>query len=127
MNYTTLKIIGRDTKFFHPNECPLCHKVAIFNNHQYMNYIDVNEKVEVVWKCPNNECQKIFIAYYSIINDSETQLVYFTPTEIILNEFPELIEKISPNFISIFKEAEKAKQGNLLQIAGPGYRKATEY
>ncbi|MFZ1989529.1 MAG: hypothetical protein WAW96_07115 [Alphaproteobacteria bacterium] len=40
---------------------------------------------------------------------------------------PAHIQKLSPAFVAIYREAEEAKQLGLLQIAGPGYRKAFEF
>jgi hypothetical protein len=43
------------------------------------------------------------------------------------NPFPGTISKLSPTFVSIFSEASEAKHLGLMQIAGPGYRKAFEF
>jgi hypothetical protein len=39
----------------------------------------------------------------------------------------ETISKVSPDFCSIYDEAQKAEQYDLLLVAGPGYRKALEF
>ena len=47
--------------------------------------------------------------------------------DIQIPNFPESIKKISQNFIDIYCEAEESKQRGLIQVAGPGFRKAFEF
>lgn len=50
------------------------------------------------------------------------------PKEIIqLKAIPEIIDEISPNFRSIFEEAQAAQHLGYTQICGGGYRKALEF
>jgi hypothetical protein len=37
------------------------------------------------------------------------------------------IQKISPDFVSVYREAEEAELRNLKLVCGPGYRKALEF
>jgi len=42
-------------------------------------------------------------------------------------KFPESVEKLSPKFCEIYNEAAWAESLKLLNVAGPGYRKALEF
>lgn len=55
------------------------------------------------------------------------ELQALKPINIADEEFPEAIQKISPTFISIYKEAVESRERRLFQIAGPGFRKAFEF
>jgi len=39
----------------------------------------------------------------------------------------EIIQKISADFVSVYREAEEAELRNLKLVCGPGYRKALEF
>lgn len=41
--------------------------------------------------------------------------------------FPSIIEDISPEFINIFRQSEKAERAGLNQLTGPSYRRALEF
>jgi hypothetical protein len=49
------------------------------------------------------------------------------PMEFSEVTFSETIEKVSPDFCSIYRQADKAEKLQLDLIAGPGYRKALEF
>jgi hypothetical protein len=49
------------------------------------------------------------------------------PTELTEMTFNETIEKVSPDFCSIYRQADKAEKLQLDLVAGPGYRKALEF
>ena len=57
----------------------------------------------------------------------EKTLLSVKPIKPVVSQFHEVIAKLSPTFIEIFTEAEEASQMGLVQIAGPGYRKAFEF
>ena len=50
-----------------------------------------------------------------------------TPHEPKPEEISPIAEEISPNFVSIYKEAMEAQEYGLVQICGPGFRKAFEF
>jgi len=111
-----------------PNECPLCHSVITVKESISQN--DFNSTLQIVFKCPSNRCNNYFIAYYKIEKVEDTlslDFQYYKPTNIMYTKFADVITNLSSNFISIYKEAEEAKQIGLSQIAGPGYRKAFEF
>ena len=44
-----------------------------------------------------------------------------------LSTFPEMIDRLSPDFLRIYAQAEQARHHRLEQVAGPGFRKAFEF
>ena len=111
-----------------PEECPICHVVVHIdspsNSHQQREFL------EVIYLCPNTKCNKLFIAYYKYNPGTNTVSRFpqrFEPVKPIYDRFPDVISKISQKFITIYKEAQEAKERGLLNIAGPGYRKAFEF
>lgn len=124
----TVNAYGRSQHIETPEECPICHIAihieSIFNTHQQKEFL------EVLYLCPNTKCNKFFIAYYKYNPGTNTVSRFpqrFEPVKPIYDKFPDVISKISPKFITIYKEAQEAKERGLLNIAGPGYRKAFEY
>ena len=124
-NQFNLKFKGKEKWGKYPNKCPICHHNITLNNH---NMIVVKEDdIQVGFICPNEECKNIFICFYSDTDDKFLNQNYFEPSKVESEEFPEIIKSVSPTFHLIFQEAEEARNRNLLQIAGPGYRKAFEF
>ena len=109
-----------------PSDCPFCHK-KITPNLLFANLY--SEVLEATLVCPNQDCNRSFIAYYKY-NTHTGQYVYAGSTTIgnlIGKKFSELINSISPNFTIIYNQAFYAQQQNLTEICGVGYRKALEY
>ncbi|HPT71573.1 MAG TPA: hypothetical protein PLE74_04770 [Candidatus Cloacimonadota bacterium] len=107
-----------------PDECPFCHHSLI------PNVITARENLgdlHVFMSCPNQECLESFIAYY--VNRPELGGLTFEHTSIgrfVEQSFHEVVEKVSSRFVKIYNEALVAKKFHLVEIAGPGYRKALE-
>lgn len=107
-----------------PNECPHCHRSVIPN--PLFGY-SFGYMAEVFMFCPNNDCERSFIGFYSEqggfwVFDGGT-----SEGSIIGREFTKIIQDISPNFITIYNESFAAEQKNLFEICGIGYRKALEF
>jgi len=107
-----------------PDACPVCHR------HSEMGVImadavDNGQGVQVVCRCGYQGCRVFFICSYGPRPSSE--LLAVRPLKPPGNMFPETISRLSPTFVSIFKEADEAKHLGLKQVAGPGYRKAFEF
>lgn len=121
--------IDHNNRFWHaelPNDCPICHEKVDIQQPRQKNI--TNGKCEVLFLCPNKSCKCFFLAYYKLKDGSvDTEFERFEPTTIKSEPFPESVHKISPNFVSIYAEAQKANTIGLSQIAGPGYRKAVEF
>jgi len=107
-----------------PNECPYCHKSI---DPKVITYNTSNDRLEVIYKCPNLDCNRAFIGGY--IHDYSE---YFDLHEVNIGEiqkkvFSGHINNISPNFVEIYNQAHFAEEHNLLEICGVGYRKALEF
>lgn len=120
---------GEYTIYGAPNNCPYCHKSIypiIIDAHQF------ESNLEVIMYCPNTNCNRSFIAYYYIngMGYNAPSAEYRNQTSVGTIEeklFPETINKISPQFETLYNQSYAAEQYNLNAIAGGGYRKALEF
>jgi len=125
-----------------PDVCPLCHfsSQPVYICGVMHNYSDTPETlvVQLVFRCPRSACQKLFIGdYYEEIKMSDHGLVGFTfkdfnllylsPQQYQAKEFPDGVAAISLSFVNVFNQAAQAEAMNLIEVAGPGYRKALEF
>jgi hypothetical protein len=128
-----------------PDHCPICHKgiEAIAGPHQAANFCDgeftppntvVPSKLQVVLRCPREECRRLFVAMYSripgVTNASQRNYWKFdrcTPIESSPRAFESPIPETSPSFVKIYNQAAQAESLGLDEICGPGYRKALEF
>jgi hypothetical protein len=83
--------------------------------------------VEVVYLCPNSECDELFIGYFEPLQNQGHLLIGSRPIEPTGIKFEDSVLNISPTFCEIYQEAHKAEQLGLTQICGVGYRKAVEF
>ncbi len=107
-----------------PDACPVCHRhseIGLIT----ADVVEMGKGVQVVFRCAYLGCRVFFICSYGPRPSSE--LVAVRPLKPPESVFPETIAKLSPTFVSIFKEADEAKYLGLKQVAGPGYRKAFEF
>ncbi len=120
-----------------PDLCPFCKK------HMTPDFIKAykptkdysgQETLEIVFKCTNENCRGLFLAYYDNgISGMRAHSDWFRFNgsggaryrEIV--EFSEIIDKISPNFSIIYNQARAAEGLKFLEICGPGYRRALEF
>jgi hypothetical protein len=114
-----------------PDSCPICHHAVEPADTGWDFFIDIpnNQVIERVFRCPNKDCLRLFIARYRQNPTAANlfMLVGCVPTELLdLETTPEL-QKISPDFCAINNQAHKAEQLGLLLVCGPGYRKALEF
>ncbi|MUL39442.1 DUF4145 domain-containing protein [Gloeocapsopsis dulcis] len=111
-----------------PDECPICH-----NNIEpvfcWGYYGFENPLTQVVFKCPRQLCQCLFVSLYEKTSKNSLEAVYLVsvPNIHVKKEFDQTIQGISENFCNIYNEAFQAEQSELLQICGVGYRKALEF
>lgn len=109
----------------YPDFCPICNKSIYLDKN--LCYSENNSRIlDLVFLCPNSDCQSIFIAHYHN-TDSGLKIHSFSPRIVEIKSISEIIKGISPKFFQIFSEAEKANQLGFEQISGPGYRKALEF
>lgn len=113
-----------------PDTCPICHHIVSIGNPLAKSWLD-DTTYQVVFQCPFQGCNGYFIAYYEVIAQgeklNELELKGTQPVKIVVENLPDTIREISPSFVSVYTEAIEAKQRGLLQIAGPGFRKAFEF
>lgn len=115
-----------------PEVCPHCGK---FMSPRLVEAFNLNTPFEellnilTVYCCTFSDCHKFFALHYkrqfSNNNFTEAEKYYYRPP--INVNLPENIEKVSPMFVEIYKEAVQAEQDGLDNIAGVGYRKAAEF
>ncbi|MFJ7890419.1 DUF4145 domain-containing protein [Lysinibacillus xylanilyticus] len=139
------------------NSCPHCnlriHAKAIVvhntdryelvkDNHPHFADVIQEEKIvrklvgydtSVLYQCATDVCGKLFLVdYQSDISGfshraSDSRVVRVIPaSKVDLNVEVE-IQKISPNFYSIYEQSFNAENQGLSQICGMGYRKALEF
>jgi len=107
-----------------PDICPYCHKtiepVYVVDNMSAHSY-------EVIFKCPNRDCERVLIGRYTQFGLDSFNFVSCNIGTLIKKEFSDEINGISPAFIKIYNEAYFAEQHQLYEICGLGYRKALEF
>lgn len=116
-----------------PDTCPACGK-GISPISCYSYGINTWRKYEgflqVVFRCPREECNRLFIAKY-VNSDSIDGTLFLDKTYLLdlieLENFPDSINEFSVDFTKIYNEAKIAEDNGLTLIAGPGYRKALEF
>jgi hypothetical protein len=115
-----------------PDKCPYCQKgivpIPIWGYFQNITEPGLNRNpVQVVFQCPISSCRALFISQYL---DSTYHKFYLTRDLSKFKENPTFsatIKEIPSKFTEIYHQAYQAEDLNLLQIAGPGYRKSLEF
>jgi hypothetical protein len=119
-----------------PHSCPRC-KIAFADLPKITYCIDLNSSYKQgafaysLYFCPN--CGKCFLIEYKILDDFrihgplDAHPIAVYPQPNTEKDFSEEIAKLSPNFIKIYHQAEKAENTGLSEICGLGYRKALEF
>ncbi len=112
-----------------PDECPICHKKITPQYKQAFlsNKKDVRNILQVIFRCPNEECGSIFIGFYLRKNGYRFYFKRLEPYRPVFIKFSVITEAVSPNFILIYNQAYIAEQAGLKVICGAGYRKALEF
>lgn len=117
-----------------PDTCAACEKgIAPIFCFQYGVDIwrEYDGFLQVVFRCPRKECQRLFIALYGAERGYSGTVLIFRKTYLMdfveFEEFSELITGVSKEFPKIYNQAKIAEENGLLLIAGPGYRKALEF
>lgn len=108
-----------------PDGCPVCERLVVFHFIR-ASFNDSKLELQVALECPNSECKSLLLAWYHSDMNAMT-LTRFEPPNLTQAFVSPNIASISPNFVAIYKQAVESKERGLLQIAGPGYRKAFEF
>jgi len=115
-----------------PHECPACNR-AVRPEVLSARYVSTgNHRVRVVFVCPVDTCQEVFIGAYNNGSINVTTSVSHLQQTHALRaietvSFPPAIHEISALFCETYNQANIADANDLDQIAGLGYRKALEF
>lgn len=117
--------------------CPLCHaNIQPMHLGAYLNGDgNTSHCLQIVYRCPNNECGRVFFAFYEGIRQAGSGFIehrwYFLKSVRPGNPkplpVPESIQNLSPAFCRIYQEANAAESLGLSEVCGVGYRKALEF
>ncbi len=115
-----------------PESCPICHNYCVPTK-TWVGPFDKNYLI-TVWRCPNKDCLRYFIAENHFSADSFFIKRYLNglPKKV---DWPEgikllesgFIEEEKSKFIKIYNQAAEAESVGLDEVAGMGYRKAIEH
>lgn len=110
-----------------PNKCPHCGN-GIFPKFIYA-YREDQTNLSVVSLCP--VCKRLFFSnhtYYYDYSNTRTRaiLINILPSFQKKIQFNKEIQELSERFINVYNQAKRAEDEGLNEIAGIGYRKATE-
>lgn len=115
-----------------PNECPHCGKTMSPHVHMgasEFNSDDNKRKVGILTQC--TICKDFFaLGYYyhptgMYTGEYKFTKYHYTPSMDV--SLPDNIDKVSEKFVEIYTQSIQAESTGLNQIAGVGYRKATEF
>jgi len=111
-----------------PDACPICHNgiqpIPAGADHLLRN----DFVIERTFACPVASCNRLFIGrYFKNPGSGYFYLQQCVPIEPAKESFSAELQKISPDYCSIYEQAHKAEQLGLALISGPGYRKALEF
>lgn len=121
-----------------PTQCPNCS--VAYSDEPLTSYCvksedfygDVEFNAYALYFCPH--CDRIFLVHYHIFDVAYSYghnlpgyiaCIYPTPTG--ETDFTDRIKAISPKFIDIYHQSEKAENDGLTEICGMGYRKSLEF
>lgn len=138
---TTVSVKYRDTtssaEIDTPNKCPHCGETMtpyVYHGFSEFEYLDDNREIGVLAQCTFSDCNNFFALGYvyrrvTIDGYARGKFIlkkysYSPPLSVSL---PENIEFVSEKFVEIYKQSVEAESNGLDQIAGVGYRKATEF
>jgi hypothetical protein len=133
-----------------PSECPYCGKalgselypIMAINNKQPNNINedtddDGNNKLTLpcevvsIYRCTS--CNELFAIWTRHCSQEDEKLqdsceiISEFPSNDNKTSFSDYINKLSPDFVKIYNQAERAESLGLLEICGMGYRKALEF
>lgn len=115
-----------------PGKCPVCNNGT---DAQVLSSFSIKDdddfyNVFILFFC--HHCEKCFMGVYRAYSPShgyKNELVQYAlvPKGDDVSAFSDRICDISPKFVEIYNQSEKAEQWGLSEICGMGYRKALEF
>lgn len=112
------------------SSCPSCH-LAIIPHVMHSYYVDHGKpmgghQLYLTCQCPN--CRRVFLCEYERTVGLQASIIKsVTPATPPPVSIPDGVKALSPNFYETYAQALHAESEGLLQLCGPGYRKALEY
>ena len=109
-----------------PHQCPHCGK-GIEPVFLCAYHIDSNVMPHLfaLFFCP--VCEMCFVGVYDGMPGYGARFSHVFPLSESISSFPDEIAELSPQFIKIYNQSEKAEHAGLDEICGLGYRKALEF
>jgi len=112
-----------------PDNCPVClNGIHPIDTGQAGSCDGVLERI---FRCPRQECGHFFVTRYQGRRHAnglvEHNLAESIPLTIRISDHSPTIQAVSPDFVTIYGEAERAEQSGFKLVCGPGYRKALEF
>lgn len=107
-----------------PKQCPFCHKnitPRIFQGFTKSSFL------EIVFQCPDDECGRIFTAFYSKNENNQFAVNSVSIGTFQEEEFSQNIKDLSKSFTEIYNQALKSESLKLNHLTGIGLRKALEF
>lgn len=109
----------------YPDTCPYCHEKI--NPRAYAGVISPADILNILFVCPNGQCNFSFLAFYDYTSRDHGLFVRTSFGKPQRKVFSQIIIDVSVKFSKIYQEAFYAEQQNLLEISGVGYRKSLEF
>lgn len=121
-----------------PHTCPHCGRseapeVMLDEPITFTNHAEYSDaKMIELYRCTYADCLKYFIEVYQV-ESSDTNGYYFQTIKYDYSgkhtdiSIPVGLDKISPQFVEVYRQATVAEDAGLDQLAGMGYRKALEF
>ncbi|WP_421910379.1 hypothetical protein [Marinobacter sp.] len=121
-----------------PDHCPLCHHgiqaIKVGSNLISRSDRQTGHTLQVLYRCPRDECQRAFIASYT---QNRERLGHYPTGDYLLRntapfrptepDTPKELKELSPSYHEILEQSTAAEGFRLNQIAGCGFRKALEF
>ncbi len=131
--YKTLKL-NVDIEI--PNQCPRCSvayaEPPLAAYYHDTDTYDTNEQMPlfVLFFCPH--CESCFMVEYSVSEfqddyEGDITCIHPSPDSCSSIKFSDHITALSPQFVDIYNQSQKAEFAGLNELCGMGYRKALEF
>lgn len=121
-----------------PTQCPNCsvaysdEPLASYYVKSENFYGDDEISVYAIYFCPH--CNSLFLVHYQIFDRMHSYeryqsgcITHTYPAPSSKTNFTDRIKALSPKFIEIYHQSEKAEDDGLSEICGMGYRKSLEF
>ena len=118
-----------------PRKCPICS--VAYSNEPINSYCIESSRyggnvstLYSVYFCPH--CDECFLVQYRVYDHSyklnkASSMTNVYPTPNLVQKFSKEIEELSPSFVKIYHQSEKAEASGLDEICGMGFRKSLEF